>query len=448
MPDEPKNEDVFLPNQDTSETPQLQPEVQPKVASIAEPAFSPSEEASSQPVTEQVARPVTEPVAGVVTEPVNEPLSRPSVGPIGSGSETVLSAPVAQQPNKKRKLFIIGAIVAGAIVLFGGTSASAYFFWYQNPEKVVADSLVHAITAKTVSVTGAATVEGTAGYKLKIEASGHNSLNGNVSGGVKLTISSKEVSATIEGEGIFSVEGDIYVKVKDVQKLLDSFEEQSNGAVSYDAFGPVVKKIDGNWIKISKDDLGEVSEEYSKTQKCLADVSKSLDSDASFRKTAETDIEKLYKENKFIIIGDSLGSRTIGGQDSMGYPITADRTKADAFFTGFESTQLGKKFKECDDSIKFSDFADDYNKDRTTAPEVQLWVSRFGHTITELNWKASDDEAKGDIVINPVFNKNEAVAIPADTVSLKEVLSDIESAYSDLIYSSYESEMDTSVNYN
>ncbi|MGV9001638.1 MAG: hypothetical protein ACOH18_01640 [Candidatus Saccharimonadaceae bacterium] len=437
MPDEQDTTNLFPSNEATPVTPV------PPVTPLTQPEL----QTEVQPVVEPFAQPIVQPEAvAALQTPENPYFQNPAIAtesltpsaaePTGQAPMTISSAPITPQPKKSRKGLIIASIIVGALLLLGGTSASAYFLWYQNPQKVVTDSLVNAITAKTVSINATVDYEATAGTKLKIEATGRNSLEGNVNLGVKLTINSEGTDYTVDGEGIYGVNGDIYFKVNDLQKLVDKFEEQSNGELDFSALNGVIKKIDSNWIKISSDDMGDVSKEYSKTQKCFADVSKSLENDKSFAKTARSEVEKLYKENSFIIIGKALDSRTIGGQDSIGYPITADRTKADAFFTGFEKTQLGKKMIECDDSLKFSDLADDYNKDNSSKPEIELWVSRFGHNITELNWKMSDADAKGTIVINPAFNKNEAVTVPTDSIKFSEITSDIEAAYSDLYSSS------------
>ena len=440
MPDDPKSNDVVPPNEEASATPDIQSDLQQNNQADMPPELQSVEKYEAEPSTVPAAVPAlpvaeSEPESEPV-QPKSEPLPQPSAVP-ASSDPVVASAPVTPAPKKKRKGLIMAAVAAGALVLLTGTSVAAYSLWYQNPEKVVSDALVHAITAQTVNATGTATVVGEAGYTLKIEVSGRNDSDANATMAVKLTVSSDDANFSVDGEGIFSKEGDIYLKVNEVQKLLTDLEKQSDGQISYEAFGTVVKKIDGNWIKISKDDLGDVSEEYSKTQKCLAEISKSLESDSSFRKDSTTEIEKLYKENNFITIGDELKSRTINGQDSIGYPISADRTKADAFFTGFASTELGKRMAECDKSIKFSDFADGYNKDETTTPQVELWASRIGHELTELNWKMTDDEASGTIVINPVFNKNEAVTVPAESVPFSEVVKDFEAAFSDL-YAPYD----------
>lgn len=433
MRDEPKNDDLYA----SDPTP---PETQPEVQTEQAPAIEPTQ---PQPV-ETLENSEPSP-----SEPAVNPSEAPSSATPVSG--VFASGPVTEPVspnNKKRKNIIKAAIIAGALVLLGGVSGSVYAFWYQNPEKVVTDALVNAASAKSMSATGVINVEGSDGYKGRIELTGRSGSDGNSTIGVKFMLDSDGVNLTINGEGFFSNEGDMYVKVNDAKKLADAFEEQAGPGVSLDPFSKVIEKIDGTWIKIGKEDLKEAGEEVRTAQKCFADITKSLSSDEAFRKTVTNETEKLYKENRFITVDDSLGSRTIGGQDSMGYKISADRTKADAFFTGLASTALGKKMLACDDSIKFDEFADNYNKNSNSEPQVELWVSRFGHTLTEASLKSSDSKATGSIVFNPVFNKDEKVSAPAESISLSEVLKDFEKAYEDLRMSVYQRSSTSSVNYN
>ena len=342
-------------------------------------------------------------------------------------------------PPKKKlsKGLLAGIIVAGALVLFGGGSVLAYNLWYQNPEKVVSDAIVNAITAKTLSATGKAEIKSD-DYTMNIELSGRNSLEAHSALTAKVTIKTDDISYTIDGEALYSAEGDIYVKLNDAEKLAKSFEAQSNGQISFEAFEGVIKKLDSRWIKISAEDLGDFSEDFKETQQCAADISKKLDKDTAFRTQVINETKDLYKAHPFIVVGDKIGARTINGQGSLGYILTGDQKVADAFFTSFGESQLGKEFSKCYEDLKIEDIvSDDFDKENSdTKTEAQIWVSRFGHTITEFNLNVKDDEASGTFVLQPVFNKNEVIEVPSQTIPLSELKSDIEKAYEDY-YSSY-----------
>ena len=436
----------------TPETPDVVPETNETEAPGLTLSDAPAE-ATSQPAVEQPdVEPVETPSA---IEPVSEPVVTPGeaaptpaqettvpTGVIGSGPTPTEPMVVSTLPPKKKlsKGALVGIIFAGALVLLGGGTALAYNFWYQNPDKVVSDAIVNAVTAKTVSATGTAEIKAK-DYTLKIDVSGRNSLEANSTFAAKVSVKGDGFDYTIDAEALYGAEGDIYLKLNDAEKLAKSFEEQSDGQVSFDVFESVIKKIDSKWVKISADDIGDFSDDLKEAQQCSADISKKLDSDTAFRKQVMDETQDLYKEHPFIVVGDKLGSRTINGQGSLGYTLTGDSKEADAFFTGFGDTVLGKDFKKCNEDVKFEDIiSDDFDKENSsTKTEAQIWVSRFGHSITEFNMTAEDDDASGSFVINPVFNKNEAVEVPTDFIPFSELKADIEKAYEDA-YSSYYSD--------
>lgn len=382
-----------------------------------------------------VSEPAIPPVEAVPTPPQETTAPTGVVGSV-TGAEPVV---VSTLPPKKKlpKGVLAGIIVAAALIIVGGATTLAYNFWYQNPYKVVSDAIVNALTANTVSATGNAEIKAK-DYTLKIDVSGRNSLEANSTFAAKVSIKGDGFNYTIDAETIYGAEGDMYIKLNDAQKLAKSFEDQSNGQVSLDVFEDVIKKVDSKWVKISADDLGDFNDELKEAQQCSADISKKLNKDTKFRKQVMDETQDLYKAHPFIIVGDKLGSRTINGQGSLGYALTSDSKVADAFFTGFKDTVLGKEFKNCNKDVKFEDIiSDDFDKESSdTKTEAQIWVSRFGHSITEFNITAKDDEANGSFVLNPVFNKNEAVEVPSDFIPFSELKADIEKAYEDA-YSEY-----------
>jgi len=425
MRDEPNEEVTREETDPTLEGQEIQPEItneEPSEAPVdwAAPASEPSSELPSPNDSPAVSEPAVDPMT-----PSNE-----DVAPVGAAIAAPVVASTIPPKKKGKKALIIGLIAAGVAALLVGGSALAYNLWYQNPDKVVSDAIVNAITAKTMSATGVLEIE-TDDYKLKIEASGKNTVSADSQVGVKLTYTADAMSVSVDGEAIYSADGDIYIRLNDAKALAASIEEQSDGQISFGVFGGVIEKIDSKWVKIGKEDLGDFSQEYEKSQQCFADISKQLEEDASFRRSVENETKELYQAHPFIVVGDKLGSRTINGQGSLGYKLSTDAEVADAFFTNLPDTELGSRLQGCSEDIKFEDFvSDDAKKDDSEEGSAEIWVSRFGHYITEINAKpAEGDETKGYLVINPVFNKNDAVEIPSESIPLSELKSDIEKAY-------------------
>lgn len=410
----------------------------PSPVSADEPTiFEPS--AIGQPMSETPTSeaPITEaPAVNAASAPQQseEPVSEPVV---------FAATPTPTAPKKKKKGLLIGGIIAAVLIVLGGGSALAYTLWYQNPEKVVGDAIVHALSAKTLSATGMATIEQTDQFKIAVTFDSKSSEAASEISAT-LEVKAEDFEYKVEGAGYFAIEGDLYVKFNNVRDVMDTFAEQAGDAADLTAFDSLIAKIDGRWIKISSSDIGEFSEEYKQSQQCITDAAKSLADNQDISK----EVTDLYKANKFIIVGESLGSKDIKGTGSLGYKITGDTAKADAFFTGLKDTQLGKKLLECDDTLVFDDIIQDAAEEANEpTTEVQLWVSRFGHQVTEINATISDDESKGSFILNPLFNQELNLATPADAITFEELRTEVENAYNQYyedFYANYDYDVESS----
>jgi len=335
----------------------------------------------------------------------------------------------AELPKKniKKKRIIIGSILAGALIILGGGSALAYNLWYQNPEKVVTDALVSAFKADTLQVAGSFEVKNEEfNVNVEIDAKA-GSKNGEVAAKIEFkSVKGDEQTMKLDGAGYFGSEGDLYLKVNNVKDILNVITgDMANATTAFDALS---EKVSGKWIKITSEDIGEVNEEYKKTQVCIEDVTKQVNDN----KSLSDEVTKLYKNNRFIVINEKLGSKTINGVGSLGYVVDVDDDKAKSFVTGLDTTEIGKKFKACDETIDFKEIANTLtsNEDDSTAGEgkVQVWASRFGHQITEVNAKGNAGTTQINTVMNPVFNKPLNLKAPTDSITLESLKAEFDAA--------------------
>ena len=159
----------------------------------------------------------TEPQQPAVSAPI--PTSTPPTGPQPQ-PPTVLSAS-PQTPKKSRKGLIIGSIIAGALVLFGGGGVLAYNVWYQNPEKVIFDAITHAMTAKSATGKGEISLKSDE-FALKVTFDGENSgSDGRVNAKVKMEGESDGESLAIDVTASVLIKGEtLYFKLDNVQKTI------------------------------------------------------------------------------------------------------------------------------------------------------------------------------------------------------------------------------------
>lgn len=393
-----------------------------------------------QPVGDTPPTPIVEPSIEpqVPSEPISEPepvsplfaaqsavSETPAPTAFGSGSSESTSTLQPVPTKKSKKGLVVAAVITGVLVLLGGGSAFAYNGWYQNPEKVVTDALINTIGAKTATMTGVVDVKND-DYTMKVSIDSKAS-DSAAELAVDVEYAAGGETFKLKGAGHFSAEGDLYVKVENVRELVDSYGSQIG--INTGHFDTLITKIDGNWIKISNDDLGTVSEEFKESQLCFEKVADDIKAD----KSLSGEVSDLYKKNSFIVIKESLGSRTINGVGSLGYVVDLDQAKTKSFVSGLASTKVGEKLKECDDQIDFTKFAEDMDTESTAEGEgkVEIWASRFGHELTEVNAKGTSDGTDLSIVINPVFNKEVTLETPTNALTINELKAEIEKAYMD-----------------
>ena len=324
-------------------------------------------------------------------------------------------------PNKKKK-FIIGGIIAGAVLLLGGGTYAAYALWYQNPEKVLTDAVSNLIRAKTATYSGTLAMD-TKDVKVRVVFDGKQASELNGEGNAKITLTSQGKDFVVNGSALVDKDGNLFFKVGNLKTILDDVLKQSGMTSS--PFDELVAKIDNKWIRVSADDLAEYDKDAGKAQTCLTDTMKKIQND----KAVHDGLVKAYENNKFVVIDSSLPGRTINGVDSMGYKLSLNNEAAKKFAEAVNEMQFMKDLQKCDSSFELFklDASDMKSTTGTTSTEtVEVSVSRWSHEFTQLKVTGKDDDASGEFILEPIFGKDVTVAAPSDFMTLKELQAEIE----------------------
>ena len=313
-----------------------------------------------------------------------------------------------QLPARKRGIF--AGLIAVIIVLIA--AALTYAYVYQNPTKVVSDGIMQALNSRSVVYTG--TFTNTSGNKVTVDFNGGADTQGG-SVDMKLNLTALNKKYTIDGSGLLSDKGDLYFKIKNIDELVQNYRK-SVPAASQGLFDQIVAKINDKWIKISSDDLKSYSPEIATAQRCLTDTFKRMQTDETLRSEAAI----AYKQNPFIVIEKSLGSK----DGSLGYLLTVDSTKAKSFTTAFRATSFYKILNACDKNLelKVDDLKSDKPMNQNT--NVELWVNNWNHQITKV--VVSDKKNTTNLTVMPHFNKPVSVTTPRESTTLDQLQKDIQ----------------------
>lgn len=416
-------------NRDDEQQPQANNQSQSPLGDNPPTPYSPSEiepptgGQSSQDMPDPLEMPqVKENPTGLTSEPV---------APVSSVEPSAQPAPTQPQPNpmddaangfatitqpqkSKRAKWLLPVIIAAVLVVLGGGGVLAYKFWYQNPNKVISDGLLHAVEAKSFTYTASlkTTSNNQTPYSLTVTGISKDGAN---SANVDLNLAMSGQNYTIKVGAVVDATGNIYLNASNIHDLAKSYEAQLPPSASA-VIDDFLKKVEGEWLKIDSDSIKSFSQDYAKLQQCGQDTLKKIQSDNSYM----TELADLYKAHPFYTVTKELGSK----DGSLGYQVTPNAQEEKAFGESLKNTKLYKQMHDCDSSftIDTTDVTDTQNNNATS----ELWVSQWSHEITKISSTSTIDGATMTVTSSPVFNTSTPVTVPKNPKSIKDFMQEIQ----------------------
>ena len=352
----------------------------------------------------------------------------------------------SQQPpleaSSKKQLFnlpnkvLILVVSLVAVLLLGSTLVGADL-WYQNPKKVLNDSIVNVFMAKTsiydlkLDVTDGIGVGQEMNLNLQLNAKQINA-TGEMDANLAATIDGDKY--TIGAEALFDDKGDFYFMVKDIKSIIDKMKQEFGYSITPDmslAIDKIVAKIDSAWIKVSSDDISTYSEDLKKSKECINTTLNKFKND----KSMASEVKTVYEKNSFIVIDKELGFK----DGNFGYEVKGSNQNLKGFLDDFKETSLYKDLNSCDSNIKIDTTDMDTSEDISeNAPTVELWVNPWSHRISKINVKDNDEKSNPSLVVLTQYDKEFSITAPDKHISLSDLQSYIEELM-ESFYSSYES---------
>jgi len=356
--------------------------------------------------------------------------------PVPAVEQSTISQPAPEAaPVKssffKRKKVLAGLIIAIAIVIIGGVSTFAMTSWYQNPDKVLADSIISSFTSRSSIVTGNFDYEG-GGVKVKV---GITTKQANVASGsidVSISVDYAGKNYSITTSALNDGNGDLFIKLSNIKAIIAEAKKAlgiTNGSAIAISVDKLVTKIDGTWVKISKDDLVRYSESTSKSKTCVDEQLKKIKNDNKIL----AQIADIYRNNAFVIIDKNLGLK----DGKFSYEVKLSVPVAKSFVAQIKTTDIYKSMVACDSSFaidenSIKDDAMDSSSNPNDKATLTVWVDYWSHQITKVEAKGNSGESTFLATLSPLFNQKVTIDTPQSSITLAELQSYIEEIYSSL----------------
>lgn len=338
------------------------------------------------------------------------------------------------QPPKKRRTGLIIGIVTGSVVLVALIVLTLlYFLWWQNPQRMVNNAVAQLALTKKGVVSGKLTAENDE-LSMTVDFKGVSNAPKS-SAEADLTVKFKEQPSLgevqLKLETVVADSETMYVKVDGLMTLLrkalgSSFTLDGGlGGTSYSrsevqmlsVLGPVVRKADGNWVKISTKNLTGVDA----NSDCVTGLMKKLQSNDKARQ----ELADIYRKNGFLVVKRSIEDKNGARGFEIDLKSDAAKDKAKKFAEELNKTDVGRDLKRCFEKDSTRDGAS--KKTAADNATLKIWVDGWSHTLRSVELSGSQDGTKISMSFDLQLDKEQEVKVPTDAKDLKEVLGPLNS---------------------
>ncbi len=384
---------------------------------------------TSEPAAEAEAPVEETPVEETAAEtPVEEVVTGPAITtntPVTEANPFAVANPATSdgfEPKKKSKAGLIVTLVVLALLLIGG--GVGFFVWMsiaESSENILKDALAKVWTVENIQMTGSMELAN-AGNNYEITFDGAKA-GGNLGGSGKIKGSYSGTDFSISFSSSYIKGGEAYVKLDGLKDVLDSLNLDSLGALAGEdtaallssMLGAIVKKVDGQWYKITAADIKDYDTNGSMS--CMLESIDGAISNDTMKKVAD-----IYKKHPFIEVDKKADVKE---EDGVKYiTVTVNKDESKKFADEAKEVDSLKKLAKCADSSE--------EKDKESKnPKVVLGVKPWSHELVSASIE-SEGENAGKMNIKMTYDKKD-ISAPSDAKKLSTLSTDIEKAVQDAL---------------
>lgn len=355
------------------------------------------------------------------TSPTQSPA--PALPPERMVDETELpqvnNQPPAPQPKKSKKKLWIGLSALIVALLVGGVAGA---MWWTSPEKAFNDATSMTVFPKGGQVKGAMEIESesspavTLDYNVKYQG-----MRMVTDLGIKAD--SGMVNFNMTGGLATDTDKSMYFKVNNVKKTISSFAGEDNTMVQ-DIYGGLIDKIDGKWVQMTEADMKELTKDSGVNMSCAIDIAGKVGQNKAYT----DEIQKIYSQNKYIVLKKTVGSESVEGVDSHRYEVDMDQSKMDGFGKALKTTTFYKDLSKCFSEEQRAEL--DQNTESTNTSQnpmkFEVWVDKWSHKPNKFMLSTSENGTKVKFSGLMTYNDTQKVDIPKADTQFKELRTEVE----------------------
>ncbi len=337
----------------------------------------------SEPVTLQPGQQVTPPITAVPPAESQVPPTSPAAS---DGYADLPPADANFMPPRKSHKWLIIIIILVVLI-----AAGAAIWWYMDylnnkPEKVLSDALTNTMTNVLNRTPFTSLSDLTVNSKIEDQpftAKLHldnKQANNDTENTATVDFQSGNINVSLTGSLITIDTNTAYIKLDNLTKTSQQlFASSPDLRPTIKQLDPLIKKIDGQWIKF---DLSSVSQATG-AQSAQADACSKAVDNLKISKADQPNIGKLYSQYPFIDVTKVYPAEVVAGVKSFHYEIGLNTDKAVAFSkAAIELPSFADVKASCKlDGSKIDQAYQDYKDQQKGAnqqvkPTVQLWISQ------------------------------------------------------------------------
>ncbi len=190
------------------------------------------------------------------------------------------------------------------------------------------------------------------------------------------------------------------------------------------SFDPIIKKVDGTWIRITTSDIDQFSGSSDlKAEKCSEAVQQ-----LRLSKDDQSQMKKLFDQNQFIEAKEVYDNQAIDGDTNFHYLIDFNDKHAQQFIKSAVKLQSFKQVVEdCDIDIEDIGKTNSSSEDKPEEVKFELWVSTNTRRFTKIRVQVSDKELTLDFDSKVKFDaQNVTIEKPSEFITIEQLQNDIQ----------------------